>query len=291
MKKILLVILILITVLGGATYWFFGNLDGFIKDYMMDYGSKMTKTDVEIDLVETDLNKGEIIINRLGIENPKSFSNSEAFEAENIIVTVNKDTWDQDIIEIPLVLIKNPEIVYEYNGKKTNFNVLKENVESYIKLTSTKNVKTTIKNVRKLADSELGKTNQSRSKIENKENKETKGISEKTFFIKELKIVDLKITARISSIKRNFLSKKIPLFVINDIGSKSNGVSPEKILEIVISNIDNNLESNIDFKSLKKDIKQNVNKILDKLKGGNKENSENEKIDHQKIINNLKDLF
>jgi len=79
--------------------------------------------------------------------------------------------------------------------------------------------------------------------------------------------------------------------VINDIGSKSNGVSPEKILEIVISNIDNNLESNIDFKSLKKDIKQNVNKILDKLKGGNKDNSENEKIDHQKIINNLKDLF
>lgn len=288
MKKILLVILLLITVFGGATYWFFGNLDGFIKDYMMDYGSKMTKTDVEIDLVETDLNKGEIIINRLGIENPKSFSNSEAFEAENIIVTVNKDTWDQDIIEIPLVLIKNPEIIYEFNGKKTNFNVLKENVESYIKLTSAKNVKTTIKNVRTLADSELAKTNQKRSKTENKE---TKGISEKTFFIKELKIVDLKITARISSIKKDFLSKKIPLFVINDIGSKSNGVSPEKILEIVISNIDNNLESNIDFKSLKKDIKQNVNKILDKLKGGNKDNSENEKIDHQKIINNLKDLF
>jgi len=288
LKKILLVILLLITVFGGATYWFFGNLDGFIKDYMMDYGSKMTKTDVEIDLVETDLNKGEIIINRLGIENPKSFSNSEAFEAENIIVTVNKDTWDQDIIEIPLVLIKNPEIIYEFNGKKTNFNVLKENVESYIKLTSAKNVKTTIKNVRTLADSELAKTNQKRSKTENKE---TKGISEKTFFIKELKIVDLKITARISSIKKDFLSKKIPLFVINDIGSKSNGVSPEKILEIVISNIDNNLESNIDFKSLKKDIKQNVNKILDKLKGGNKDNSENEKIDHQKIINNLKDLF
>ena len=288
MKKILLVIFLLITILGGATYWFFGNLDGFIKDYMMDYGSKMTKTDVEIDLVKTDLNKGEILINRLGIENPKGFSNSEAFEVENIIVTVNKDTWNQDIIEIPLVLIKNPEIVYEYNGKKTNFNVLKENIESYIKLTSTKNVKTTIKNARKLADSELAKTNQTRSKTENKE---TKGMSEKTFFIKELKIVDLKVTARVSSIKKDFLSKKIPLFVINDIGSKSNGASPEKILEIVISNIDNNLEGNIDFKSLKKDIKQNVNKILDKLKGGNKDNSENEKIDHQKIINNLKDLF
>ena len=36
---------------------------------------------------------------------------------------------------------------------------------------------------------------------------------------------------------------------------------------------------------------KNKKKILDKLKGGNKDNSENEKIDHQKIINNLKDLF
>ena len=31
MKKILLVTLLLILVLGGATYWFFDNLDDFIK--------------------------------------------------------------------------------------------------------------------------------------------------------------------------------------------------------------------------------------------------------------------
>ena len=288
MKKILLVIFLLITIGGGVTYWFFENLDGFIKDYMVDYGSKMTKTDVEIDLVETDLNKGEILINRLGIENPKGFSNSEAFETESIIVTVNKDTWNQDIIEIPLVLIKNPEIVYEYNGKKTNFNVLKENIESYIKLKSTKNVKTTIKNIRQLADSELAKTNQTRSKTENKE---IKGMSEKTFFIKELKIIDLKITARVSSIKKDFLSKKIPLIAIKDIGSKSKGASSEFILERVILKIDDNLETVFDFKSLKTDIRKNIKKITDNLKGEQKVNSDKEKINHKKIINNLKDLF
>ena len=169
MKKILLVIFLLIFILGGVTFWFFDNLDGFIKDYMTDYGSKMTQTDVEIDSVATDLYKGEILINRLGIENPEGFSNSEAFEAEKILITVNKDTWDKDIIEIDLVLIKNPEIIYEYNGKKTNFNILKENVESYIKLTSSKDVKTTIKNVTKLADNELAKTDQIRSKTVNKD--------------------------------------------------------------------------------------------------------------------------
>ena len=288
MKKILLVIFILISILGGATYWFFDNLDDFIKDYMVDYGSKMTMTDVEIKSVETDLNKGEIIINRLGIENPEGFSNSEAFEVEKIIVTVNKDTWNQDIVEIPLVLIKNPEIVYEFNGKQTNFNVLEKNIKSYIKLTSSKKVKTTIKNLGKLADNELAKANKKRSKTENKE---TKAKSEKTFFIKELKIVDLEIRARVSSIKKDFLSKKIPLFVINDIGSKSNGVSPEKLLEIVISNIDNDLESIFDFKSLKTDIKKNLNKILEKLSGEQQDSSEKESIDHKKIINNLKDLF
>ena len=118
MKKIVLVFILLIAVLGGLTYWFFENLDDFIKNYMVEYGSKMTKTDVEVDSVKTDISKGEIIINRIGIENPKGFSNSEAFEAERIIITVNKDTWNNDIIEIPLVLIKNPEIIYEYNGHK-----------------------------------------------------------------------------------------------------------------------------------------------------------------------------
>ena len=288
MKKILLVIFILIAILGGATYWFFDNLDSFIKNYMVEYGSKITQTDFEVDSVKTNLKKGEITINRLGIENPKGFSNTEAFEAEKIIVTVNKDTWNKNIVEIPLVLIKNPEIVYEYNGKETNFNVIKENIESYIKLTSTKNMKTTIKNVTKLADDQLAKTNQTRSKTENKE---TKGNSEKTFFIKVLKIVDLKITARVSSIKKDLLSKKISLIVINDIGSKSNGASPEKVLEMVISNINNDLESIFDFKSLKTDIKQNINKVLEKLSGEQQDSSEKESIDHKKIINNLKDLF
>ena len=288
MKKILLVIFLLITILGGVTYWFFDNLDGFIKDYMMDYGSKMTQTYVEIDSVATDLYKGEILINRLGIENPNGFSNSEAFETEKILITVNKDTWDKDIIEIDLVLIKNPEIIYEYNGKKTNFNILKENIESYIKLTSTKDVKTTIKNVTKLADNELAKTNQTRSKTVNKDAIEKR---KKTFFIKELKIVDLEIKARVSSIKKDFLNKKIPLIAIKDIGSKTKGASPEIILEQVILKIDDNLETVFDFKSLKTDIRKNVNKIIEKLSGEQKGNSGKEKIDHKKIINNLKDLF
>ena len=288
MKKILLVIFLLICILGGATYWFFNNLDGFIKDYMMDYGSKMTKTDVEIDSVQTDLHNGEIIINRLGIENPKGFSNNEAFEAEKIIITVNKDTWNKDTIEIPLVLIKNPEIIYEYNGKKTNFNALKKNIESYIKLTSTKNVKTTIKNVTKLADNELAEIDQTRGKTANKYAIEKR---KKTFFIKELKIVDLEIKARVSSIQKDFLNKNIPLIAIKDIGSKTKGASPEIILGQVILKIDDNLETIFDFKSLKTDIKENIKKFIDKLSGEQKGNSDKEKIDHKKIINNLKDLF
>jgi len=288
MKKIVLVFILLLAVLGGLTYWFFENLDDFIKSYMVEYGSKMTKTDVEVDSVKTDISKGEILINRIGIENPKGFSNSEAFEAEEIIITVNKDTWNKDIIEIPLVLIKNPEIIYEYNGKKTNFFILKENIESYIKLTSSKDVKTTIKNVTKSADNELAKTNQIRGKTVNKDAIEKR---KKTFFIKELKIVDLEIKARVSSIKKDFLNKKIPLIVVKDIGSNTKGASPEIILEQVILKIDDNLEAVFDFRSLKTDVIKNVNKIIDKLKGDQKGNSKKEKIDHKKIINNLKDLF
>ena len=288
MKKIALVFFLLIAVLGGLTYWFFENLDDFIKSYMVEYGSKMTKTDVELDYVKTDISKGEIIINRIGIENPKGFSNSEAFEAERIIITVNRDTWNNDIIEIPLVLIKNPEIIYEYNGKKTNFFILKENIESYIKLTSSKDFKTTIKNITKSADNELAKTNQTRSKTVNKDAIEKR---KKTFFIKELKIVDLEIKARVSSIKKDFLNKKIPLIVVKDIGSNTKGASPEIILEQVILKIDDNLEAVFDFKSLKTDVIKNVNKIIDMLKGDQKGNSDKEKIDPKKIINNLKDLF
>ena len=60
MKKIVLVFIFLVAVLGGLTYWFFENLDDFIKSYMVEYGSKMTKTDVEVDSVKTDISKGEI---------------------------------------------------------------------------------------------------------------------------------------------------------------------------------------------------------------------------------------
>jgi len=275
MKKIVLVFLFLLAVLGGLTYWFFENLDDFIKSYMVEYGSKMTKTDVEVDSVKTDLSKGEIIINRIGIENPKDFSNNEAFEVKKVKIQVNKDSLNQDVIEIPLVLINNPEIIYEYNGKKTNFNVLKDNVQNY-----QENVNNSFN------EKKIGKV------TDNKQTKENRGKkSSKTFFIKELKIVDLEVKARVSSVKKDFLNKKIPLIIIKNIGSETKGASPEFILERVILKIDDNLETVFDFKSLKTDIKNNVNKIIDKLKGVQKGDSDKEKIDPKKIINNLKDLF
>lgn len=275
MKKILLVTLLLILVLGGATYWFFDNLDDFIKNYMVENGSKMTKTEVEVDSVKTDFQKGEISINRLGIENPNGFSNSEAFEVEKVMISINKESLTQDIIEIPLVLINNPEIIYEYNGKKTNFNVLKENIQSY-----------------QNNGSNISQEKKSTKTTENKEIKDTNDKkTPKTFFIKELKIVDLEIKARVSSLKKDFLNKKIPLIVIKDIGSKSQGASPEFILERVILKVDDNLENVFDFKSLKTDIRKNINKIIDKLSGEQKADSDEEKIDHKKIINNLKDLL
>ena len=275
MKKILLVTLLLILVLGGATYWFFDNLDDFIKNYMVENGSKMTKTEVEVDSVKTDFQKGEISINRLGIENPNGFSNSEAFEVEKVMISINKESLTQDIIEIPLVLINNPEIIYEYNGKKTNFNALKENIQSY-----------------QNNGSNISQEKKSTKTTENKEIKDTNDKkTPKTFFIKELKIVDLQIKARVSSLKKDFLNKKIPLIVIKDIGSKSQGASPEFILERVILKVDDNLETVFDFKSLKTDIRKNINKIIDKLSGEQKADSDEEKIDHKKIINNLKDLL
>lgn len=275
MKKIVLVFIFLVAVLGGLTYWFFENLDDFIKSYMVEYGSKMTKTDVEVDSVKTDISKGEILINRIGIENPKGFSNNEAFEVKKVKININKETLNQDVIEIPLVLINNPEIIYEYNGKKTNFNVLKDNIQSYQK------------NVNNSSSGK--KISQVTENKKTKENNDKK--SSKTFFIKELKIVDLEIKARVSSVKKDFLNKKIPLIVIKNIGSETKGASPEFILESVILKIDDNLETVFDFKSLKTDIRNNVNKIIDKLKGVKKDNSGKEKIDHKKIINNLKDLF
>ena len=275
MKKIVLVFIFLVAVLGGLTYWFFENLDDFIKSYMVEYVSKMTKTEVEVDSVKTDFQKGEISINRLGIENPNGFSNSEAFEVEKVLISIKKESLSQDIIEIPLVLINNPEIIYEYNGKKTNFNALKENIQSY-----------------QNNGSNISQEKKSTKTTENKEVKDTKDKkTPKTFFIKELKIVDLEIKARVSSLKKDFLNKKIPLIVIKDIGSISQGASPEFILERVILKVDDNLETVFDFKSLKTDIRKNINKIIDKLSGEQKADSDEEKIDHKKIINNLKDLL
>ena len=275
MKKIVIVFILLVAVLGGLTYWFFENLDDFIKSYMVEYGTKMTKTDVEVDSVKTDISKGEILINRVGIENPKGFSNNEAFEVKKVKIQVNKDSLNQDVIEIPLVLINNPEIIYEYNGKKTNFNVLKDNIQNY-----QKNVNNSSN------EKKIGKVTENKQTKENKEKK-----TSKTFFIKELKIVDLEVKARVSSVKKDFLNKKIPLIIIKNIGSETKGASPEFILERVILKIDDNLETVFDFKSLKTDIKNNVNKIIDKLKGVQKGDSDKEKIDPKKIINNLKDLF
>ena len=69
----------------------------------------------------------------MALRTQKALVITEAFEVEKVMISINKESLNQDVIEIPLVLINNPEIIYEYNGKKTNFNVLKDNIQNYQK--------------------------------------------------------------------------------------------------------------------------------------------------------------
>lgn len=116
MKKLVIALVALLIIVGGAAIFLASNLDGYIKETIEKEGSLALGNPVSLTAVETDLTGGSAKLSGLSIANPQGYPSANAFSVNTIQAKV--DYGNQTIQE---VLIENPVINADVIGTRSNF--------------------------------------------------------------------------------------------------------------------------------------------------------------------------
>jgi hypothetical protein len=125
--------LLIITLLGvGALYWLADNLDEIVADAIAQHGSAMTQARVGVEKVEIAPKNGKGVISGLLLGNPKGFKTPFALRVERIEIDVDLSTMAKDVTVIRMLIIDQPDIIYEKGEVGTNFDAIQKNIAAYL---------------------------------------------------------------------------------------------------------------------------------------------------------------
>ena len=117
MKKVFVIGLALLVLLGGVTWYFVTyRMDHMIGQRIEAAASRSFGTRVTVGAVKTDLRDGSLSVSNITVANPPGFRNANAFSLDNVEAAV-----DFSSLDIRRVVIDRPEIVIEEMGGETNF--------------------------------------------------------------------------------------------------------------------------------------------------------------------------
>ncbi|GAB3011269.1 DUF748 domain-containing protein [Bowmanella dokdonensis] len=129
MKKLLLILLVLLLALAGAFIYLASGADELIRTQLEKQGSKVLGTPVTVSSVELVWTETRLTISGLDIDNPKGYSDNQAFHLGQ--VRLDLGTATSEPYQVEEVLIEAPEVLYEVNAQgQANLMILKDNLQS-----------------------------------------------------------------------------------------------------------------------------------------------------------------
>ena len=191
----------------------FASIDSIIKAAVETYGPKMTQTEVKLDKVSLSTTSGEGRLEGLLIGNPKGFTTPSAMKLGEIGIKIDVSTITSDTIVIKSILIRAPEITYEYGTGGGNIDTIKKNVESYTN-----------------SGAPASTPAQKSAPAEKKSAPAAEG--GKKLIIEDLRIQDAKVTAAVAGQQ---MSQGLPTIQLKDIGKSKGGATSGEVVEQIMN--------------------------------------------------------
>lgn len=242
MKKIIIVLFILLSVLAGITFWLLNNIDHLAKNAMIKYGSEMTEAKVRVDQVHIDIKEGLGTISNLTIGNPKGFKTPYALDIKSFTIEVDPLSLTQDVVIIKKINIDSPSIIYEKNESITNFDALQKNIAHYIALRDEKN-----------GGDKPSKTHGDEA-------------HPKKFIVGELTIRHAKAEASSSFMEGKTIALQLPDITLTNIGKAQGGITSAQLGLALTESIRSHLLNSFNFDALKQTIQNSSEKIKESAK-------------------------
>lgn len=127
MKKGLMIFAFILLLIAGAAWYMLTGAGDFIRAQIEQQGSKYLGATVSVFSVDLALTDGRMTISDLDVNNPKGFSDDDAFSVDSITLDLG------DVLSEPYVVqnitIDAPEILYEVDANgQGNLIVIKNNL-------------------------------------------------------------------------------------------------------------------------------------------------------------------
>ena len=145
MKKLLIILLVLLGSVVVVVLFLYFNLNLIIEQGIKRIGPKVVKTSVGLDKAKVSLFSGQGKLLNFSVGNPAGFTSPYLFKVKNMFIKIEPMSLFKDMVIIDKIFIDSPYIVYEYRGKKSNFEVFQKNIESKTKGSHKKSKETTLK--------------------------------------------------------------------------------------------------------------------------------------------------
>jgi uncharacterized protein involved in outer membrane biogenesis len=220
MKKILSVLIVLVVLAAGITYWLHNNLDRIARNAIVNYASEMTGAEVVLDAITIDVLSGKCILKNLQVGNPKGFKTPYALKVDQFSVEIDPASIAKEVIEVKKINIDSPDIIYEKGDDMTNFEALQKNVSRYT----------------------AEEKNSSDSENHEKESKK--------LIVKKFDMTNTKVAVSAAFMKGETISINLPDIHLSNIGQSKGGVTPGELGQELVVAIKKQLAESISFKSL-----------------------------------------
>ena len=130
MKKILIGIAAVVTVVVLAVVFLLGNIDKLVKGALEDVGSELLGVPVKVASVEIKLKSGSGQITGLTIANPTGYSAKKAFQMDMIRLGLNLGSLGKQPLVVDELNIKNPVVELEVKEDgSSNLKTLLNNID------------------------------------------------------------------------------------------------------------------------------------------------------------------
>lgn len=131
MKKILIGVGVLVTVIIGAFVFLLSSLDTIVKKVIEDVGSQVTGVKVSVGGVKISLSEGKGSISGLTIANPPGFSSDPAIRLGEISLALDTGSVNKNPVVVKDVTIASPFIGYEMASGGSNIDAIQKNVKAF----------------------------------------------------------------------------------------------------------------------------------------------------------------
>ncbi len=226
LKKIAfgLIGLVVLLLIAGQFLW--SNLDSYVKQAIVTYGSQATQATVHLDSVKLSLTTGEGALKGLSVSNPSGFPSGEAINLDSVSVKIDTSSvTGTGPVVINDITIEKPKVLYEVaGGGANNLDTLSQNARSYA---------ASYEPAPKEKSSKGATTNEAASPVD------SAGVKNggRKMIIDSLTITGGDVAVIHPLLQGRKVSTTLPDIHLKDIGRKEGGATPAEITHLIISEI------------------------------------------------------